>query len=669
MKKIGLISIVLLFPLFIFGQSAEACYKKGYDYISGNNGVSIDYVEAYKWFKLSADKGYAPGQCALGSLFFEGLGVAKDYVEAVKWYRKSAEQGYALAQYLLGDMYYNGFGMAQDHSKAVEWYKKSARQGFPDAQFLLGYMYEIGEGVTQDYSEAAIWYRKAAEQGNAGAQCQLGFLYDDGKGVDKNYSEAMKWIRKAAEQGNAVAQFLLGVKYHEGKGTPKDMTEAVKWYEKAAEQEYVPAQLYLGIIYYECEKYSEAVKWYRKAAEQGLADAQCRLGTMYEHGYGIQPDNREAMNWYQKAAEQGLDAAQYFLGYLYCSGDEGVRDYNEAVKWLRKAAEQEYPQAQNLLGNLYEMGAGVTQNYQTAREWYQRAVNNNPDYINAKNNLANVEQIIADQPSTNNNVDPTMTKIDMVDNGIPAIGRLNGNTFAVIIANEDYQSETKVDYALNDGEVFRNYCHKTLGLPEKNVHLVTNATLNNIIGELDWLSQVCNAYKGEASVIFYYAGHGIPDEVSGSAYLLPTDGNSRLLRTCFSINELYEDLGKLPAMKVIVLMDACFSGAMRNGGMLASARGVAIKVKSNIPKGNMVVMSAAQGDETAYFHHEAKHGLFTYYLLRKLKETKGSVTLGELSSYIQNEVRKFSIVENGKSQTPTVQASDKLAGSWKSLHF
>ena len=198
---------------------------------------------------------------------------------------------------------------------------------------------------------------------------------------------------------------------------------------------------------------------------------------------------------------------------------------------------------------------------------------------------------------------------------------------------------------------------------------MANATLNNIIGELDWLSQVCNAYKGKASVIFYYAGHGIPDEVSGSAYLLPTDGNSRLLRTCFSINELFEDLGKLPAMKVIVLMDACFSGAMRNGDMLASARGVAIKAKPSAPKGNMIVLSAAQGNETAYKYDEAKHGLFTYFLLKKLKESIGNVTMGELIHYIQDQVSRHSIVENGKIQTPSVQTSDNIRGNWESIQF
>ena len=79
----------------------------------------------------------------------------------------------------------------------------------------------------------------------------------------------------------------------------------------------------------------------------------------------------------------------------------------------------------------------------------------------------------------------------------------------------------------------------------------------------------------------------------------------------------------------------------------------------------MIVLSAATGDETAYKYEETKHGLFTYFLLKKLKESKGSVTMGELSNYIQDQVGRYSIVENGKSQTPTVQASDALRTSWQ----
>ena len=55
--------------------------------------------------------------------------MTKDYAEAVKWYRKSAEQGYAKGQAYLGDMYENGKGVKQDKNEAVKWYRKSANQG------------------------------------------------------------------------------------------------------------------------------------------------------------------------------------------------------------------------------------------------------------------------------------------------------------------------------------------------------------------------------------------------------------------------------------------------------------------------------------------------------------------------------------------------------------
>ena len=383
-------------------------------------------------------------------------------------------------------------------------------------------------------------------------------------------------------------------------------------------------------------------------------------------------------------------------------GDEyyNKKDYNEALKWYRKAADQGNAKAMNNIGLLYEKGNGVPQNYQTAKEWYKKALNKDPNHTKAKDNLARVEKKIPELSNSNNNyaqnsnisqpkakpqpkeepkpiVEPK-PKVEpqpkvgtfMVDTDIPVNNRVNSNTFAIIIANENYgQGVSKVDYARNDGEVFKEYCHKTLGLPDKNVRFVPDATYAQLFGELNWLEELCEKYKGEASVIFYYAGHGIPDE-DKSSYLLPVDGNTRLLkRTCLSLNELYATLGNLPAQKVTVLMDACFSGAKRDGDMLKSGRLGVIKAKEGAVKGNTIVLSAAKGDEIAYKYDDAKHGLFTYFLLKKLKESKGSVTMGELSQYIQDQVGRYSIVEVGKSQTPNVQASDALKGTWESLHL
>ena len=98
--------------------------------------------------------------------------------------------------------------------------------------------------------------------------------------------------------------------------------------------------------------------------------------------------------------------------------------------------------------------------------------------------------------------------------------------------------------------------------------------------------------------------------------------------------------------------------------MLDSTRGVAIKAKPYTPKGNMVVFSASTGDETAFPYKDQSHGMFTYFLLKKLQETQGMVSLGELADYIKTNVSRKAIVETSKSQTPTILISNETNGNW-----
>jgi uncharacterized caspase-like protein len=81
----------------------------------------------------------------------------------------------------------------------------------------------------------------------------------------------------------------------------------------------------------------------------------------------------------------------------------------------------------------------------------------------------------------------------------------------------------------------------------------------------------------------------------------------------------------------------------------------------------MLVFTAAQGDETAFPYKEQGHGLFTYYLLKDLQDTKGDASLKQLVDYVTTNVRRQSIVINGKSQTPTANVSPTLSGTWQKL--
>ncbi len=256
-----------------------------------------------------------------------------------------------------------------------------------------------------------------------------------------------------------------------------------------------------------------------------------------------------------------------------------------------------------------------------------------------------------------------------VDMDIPVIESVNTKTFAVVICNENYSMVSPVPMALNDGEVFGQYCQKTLGLPENNVRLYKDATFGVMMRAMRDIKGIAEAFEGDIQVIFYYAGHGVPDESTKDAFLLPIDADGMQTEGCYSLNRLYSELGGLGARSVFVFLDACFSGASREGSMLASARGVALKPKKEDPKGNMVIFSAASDDETAMPYKEKGHGLFTYFLLKKLKESKGDVTLQELGDYIITNVKQQSLVVNRKKQTPSVVPSESMATGWTEIRL
>lgn len=253
-----------------------------------------------------------------------------------------------------------------------------------------------------------------------------------------------------------------------------------------------------------------------------------------------------------------------------------------------------------------------------------------------------------------------------VDLFVPQTDVVNENTFVVIIANEGYQKLAKVNYAIKDGKSFAEYCHFTLGIPHENIRTYHNATYGRMLEALADLKSIAGVYGGDIKVIFYYCGHGAPDDATKESYLLPIDAYKVSPNVCLSLKKLYEDLSGLNVHSVMVLLDACFSGATRSGEMLASARGVAIKPRVETLTGNVVAFSASSESETALQYDEKGHGMFTYYLLKKLQETKGNVSMGELCEYVKTKVLQKSVVINRKKQTPTVLSSPGVTEVWKS---
>lgn len=641
--------------------------------------VQQNYQEAIIWYKKAVENGDTNLYGYLGECYFQ----LKNYQEAITWLKKAAANGDMRACGYIGTSYMN----LKNYREAIWWLKKALDNGDTHAYLGLGKCYF----EQQNYQEAYKWIKIAAEKDDANAYGPLGSLYLQGNGVESNPGEAFKWTKKAVESGDISSYTGLGIMYYNGIGTERNAKEAFNCFEKTSSKGDPVASGWLGYMYLNgigTQVNKElAFKLTKFAAEKDIPMAIYSIGSLYEYGFGTTINTKEAIKWYQKAYEKGATQVSSNL----CLANYKENNYVEAKKWAEIAITKDKDAfvGYRILALLNMYGFGVPQNKSKAFEFIAKAIDGAkqtgepmPNTLDAEgelfladNNISKAREIynaiLKDTPDFYAQTETKLSKFMKehkggdVDIDIPITNNVSNYTFAVIISNEKYQMEKPVQYAENDGKIFAEYCKKTLGLSEKNVHFITNATLNNIKHEIKWLQDVIAVYNGDAKVIFYYAGHGIPDEQNKSAYLLPIDGYGSDVTTGYALEDLYKALGCLPSKAVTVFLDACFSGAKRDGDMLASARGVAIKVKQNNPTGNIVVFTAAQGDETAYPYKEEGHGLFTYYLLKKLQETKGDVTLGELGDYVKTQVERQSIVTNGKLQSPAILSASSIGNSWK----
>jgi hypothetical protein len=255
---------------------------------------------------------------------------------------------------------------------------------------------------------------------------------------------------------------------------------------------------------------------------------------------------------------------------------------------------------------------------------------------------------------------------------LPVSTTENLNTYALIIGNEDYSNfqtglskEQNVDFALNDAKVFKDLCTITLGIPEKNIIYIENAGFIKMKQSIAQLNLIAKHSSGKATLIFYYAGHGLPDELEKTPYLIPVDVSGSSLDFAISLPSVYHALTEYPAEKVVVFLDACFTGGSRNSSLI-STRAVRVRPKQNAIIGNnLVVFSSSNSEQSSIPYSEKKQGLFTYYLINKFIESNGDVKFGDLDEYLRSKVPLTSILINKTEQVPTVITSPNISEKWE----
>jgi len=235
----------------------------------------------------------------------------------------------------------------------------------------------------------------------------------------------------------------------------------------------------------------------------------------------------------------------------------------------------------------------------------------------------------------------------------------NKDALALIIGVDGYSKiPARAIYADSDAEVFADYASQKLGISTNRIKTLVNDgadVTGMLLAVKRWLARASK--QGKSDVYIFFAGHGLASDNGEKMYLLPYDGSPELLeKTAILRQELFDDIASANPRSVTVFLDTCYSGTTRGTDMLIASRPIAIKALEQSIPDNFTVMTAARGDQTAKPLQEAKHGMFSYFLMKGMEgeadaNNDNKITAGELHSYVQQNV----VQQSSGSQTPELQ--------------
>ncbi len=248
--------------------------------------------------------------------------------------------------------------------------------------------------------------------------------------------------------------------------------------------------------------------------------------------------------------------------------------------------------------------------------------------------------------------------------------------WAVVVGVGRYESPDipRLRYTVADAEAIYDVLTGPGGFKKEHVLLLTDKTDKKpTYRNLKWAlgTFLARSAKKDDTVLIFFAGHGAPEvdqrgvERDGfSKYLVPSDAEpDDLYSTALPMDELQTIFGRVEAERVVVFLDACYSGAA-GGRTFASKKTRAGHVDEAFlerlarSKGR-AILTASRPAEVSIELPELGHGIFTYYLIQGLKGAgdlngDGIVTLQELYEYVEQQVTQKSRAVGG-NQHPVMK--------------
>ena len=271
---------------------------------------------------------------------------------------------------------------------------------------------------------------------------------------------------------------------------------------------------------------------------------------------------------------------------------------------------------------------------------------------------------------------PSFTRIRGLFSAMPRNDN-NKDSIAVVIGNSTYGKGVPGNAsASSSASAFHALLSEHLGFEQENIIDMREASLKdfqkvfgkagNHEGELS--KRV--GFNPDAMVFVYVASHAMTRADGGESYLLPVDTvKYREEQSGYALSQLYENLGKLGAKSVLLMLEADFGRDLSDYVFPPNLPEMQVSAMPTKPIPGINVLVAADGDQRTLDDPKFGIGLFTRYLIEGLAgradlapigNGDGKIDTVELYAYTSHMVRLSARKSFGLLQKPMMSRSGNL---------
>lgn len=242
------------------------------------------------------------------------------------------------------------------------------------------------------------------------------------------------------------------------------------------------------------------------------------------------------------------------------------------------------------------------------------------------------------------------------------VGRPIKRKYALVVGISKFADDKiNLKYADKDAQDFYNYLVNEGHFKKENVKLLLNqdATREAILSNLgdQWLPRVANS---DDLVVVFISTHGSPSEMDakGVNYIVAhnTDRDS-LYATGIPIQDLTRMVkGRIHADRVVVLLDACHSGAAEDGGK-GLLREKNLDAQAVAIDSGQAVICSSRPDELSWESKQYNNGVFTHHLIAGLRLKGVSTPLQDAFDYTRDHVENEVKSDRKTNQTPLMKST------------